>query len=450
MKRTLRSTLAVMLMLALAVFALWRYEGLAVLADFTDSLANQLGQMISPDEGEGASRAPIDPDSDFSDYNPQAPMNAALEETILAGLFAMQEDINLKSYEITSAELGAAMAKIIYSTPELFYLSASYSYSSDAAQHVVSLKPAYLYTSAEVAVMRAEYQAVLDGIVANAPITGSDFEKILYLHDYFVRNYSYDKSLTIRDAYTFFTQKTGVCQAYMLGLIAAADALGLESLPVTSDAMKHAWNLIKIDGCWYHVDITWDDSNTLPTRMSYRYFLQSDMGLARIDAGKDDASRHHAWTAAVSATDVKYDHALFRTANTGMVCYEGVYYVAVKDSEAASNVRGTIYCGEDPTVLVRLTDITGGVFAAGAGSYYPDCFCDLFLDGSTLYYHSGNSIGYVDLSASSPQYRVIFPRGLAAGESIYGFLGKENQLLTLVVSTAPNADSYRTVAVQIP
>lgn len=462
MKRILRGMLAAMLAVILTAFALWRYEKLAVLTDFTDLLAErlgnrlgQLGQMVSPDvgggnEAEDSPQSPIDPGSDFSDYNPQAPVNAALEETILAGLLAMREDIDLKSYGITGAELGAAMAKIIYSTPQLFYLGVSYTYSSDAAQRVVALKPSYLYTPAEVAVMRTEYQAALAEIVANAPVTGSDFEKILYLHDYFVRNYSYDKSLTIRDAYTFFTEKTGVCQAYMLGLIAAADALGLESLPVTSDAMKHAWNLVRIDGCWYHVDITWDDSNTLPTRMSYRYFLQSDTGLAEIDAGKDDASRHRAWTAAEPATDGKYDHALFREANTNMVCYDGVYYVAVKDGEAAPNVRGTIYCGEDPMSLVRLTDITGGVFAAAAGSYYPDCFCDLFLDGSTLYYHSGNSIGYVDLSASSLQYRVLFPGGLAMGESIYGFLEKKNQLLTVVVSTSPNVDTYRAVAVQIP
>ena len=378
-------------------------------------------------------------------------MDAALEEAMLTGLLAMQSDINLQAYGITSKELGVAMANIVYSTPELFYLSASYSYSSDDGGHIVMLRPSYRCTADEVAKMRAEYDAALAEIVANAPTTGSDFEKILYLHDYFVRNYTYDKTLTIRDVHTFFTKKTGVCQAYMLGLIAAAEALGLESLPVTSDEMRHAWNLVKVDNSWYHVDVTWDDTDSLPTRMSYRYFLQSDTGLAAIDAGNSTSDRHYAWTSALPATNPKYDAALFRDANTGIVTYGDKYYVAVKDDAVTDNtVRGTIYYGTDPTALEKFSDITGGMFAAGVGKYYTDCFSDLMLGGSVLYYHSGNSVGYVDLSAQRPQYRVVFADGLTTGESIYGFLGKTDNILTVVVATAPNADTYRTLEISIP
>lgn len=464
MGRSLRSAVAVLLIIVLAIFVLWRYEKLSPLGDVADSLVqkleqniNQLMQSILPGEEEDDTpppedgpAKPTDPGSNFSDYNPTTPVDAALEEAILTGLLAMESDIDLKAYAITKAELATAMANIIYSGPELFYLDSAYSYSIDGSQHIVSLKPVYTHTPAEVATMREAYSAVLAEIVANAPMTGSDFDKILYLHDYFVRNYSYDKTLTIRDAYTFFTQKTGVCQAYMLGLIAAAEAVGLESLPVTSDAMKHAWNLVKIDGAWYHVDLTWDDSNTLPTRISYTYFLQSDAGLSAIDAGKSDDSRHYNWAAAEPALDTTYDQALFRGANTNMVRYNGTYYVAVKDKDAASNVRGTVYCGTDPMVLGELTDIAGGAFSAGAGYYYPDCFCDLFLEDGVLYYHSGNSVGYVDLKADTLQYRVILPDGLVSGESIYGFLGKTGDTLTVVISTSPDSTAYRTAAVVIP
>lgn len=37
----------------------------------------------------------------------------------------------------------------------------------------------------------------------------------------------------------------------------------------------HTWNMVKVDGNWYHVDITWDDPTGANT-LRYTYFLVSD------------------------------------------------------------------------------------------------------------------------------------------------------------------------------
>ena len=452
MKRLLCVLLILLLVCLLAFFLLWRFDKLSGITDFTDSLFagwEEFWQRLRSEEPAENVPSFVNP-TEFPVYHPEQPVNAALKETICDALLAMESEVNLKDYGISKAELEAVIADIIYSEPALFYVDSSYSYTSNAGQRILKLMPTYTHTPTEVAAMRTEYEAALAEIVANAPQTGSDFDKILYLHDYFVRNYSYDKTLAIHDVYTFFTQKTGVCQAYMLALIAAAEALGLESLPVTSDAMKHAWNLVKIDGAWYHVDITWDDTNTLPTRISYDYFLQSDAGLIAIDAGKNTAHRHYDWHATEAATDTRYDAALFRTANTGIVRYGARYYVALTAEGAGNNVRGTVYSGSDPLSLTKFKDITGGAFLAGTEGYYPDCYCDLYLVDSVLYYHSGNSVGYVDLSFEVPQFRTLSLSGLGVGESVYGFLGKQEGSLTLVIATSPVAEAYRTMTVQIP
>ena len=36
---------------------------------------------------------------------------------------------------------------------------------------------------------------------------------------------------------------------------------------------NHAWNMVKIGGYWYNVDVTWDDSR----KDRYYYFLKSDL-----------------------------------------------------------------------------------------------------------------------------------------------------------------------------
>ena len=45
-----------------------------------------------------------------------------------------------------------------------------------------------------------------------------------------------------------------------------------------SKASNHSWNLVKIDGNWYHIDVTWDNpsKNVVTGNINYDYFLISD------------------------------------------------------------------------------------------------------------------------------------------------------------------------------
>ena len=81
--------------------------------------------------------------------------------------------------------------------------------------------------------------------------------------------------------------------------------------PVTVIALKyldgaardcHAWNLVQIDGAWYHVDATWDDPT--PDRagyIRYNYFLKGDDYMRR--------NQHSSWTASHACTSTKYNDA---------------------------------------------------------------------------------------------------------------------------------------------
>lgn len=455
MKQAFRSTVAFMLLLVLIFFSLWREEKLTAVAERIESAAKELETLIDATtgviSGEGGGNSstatPTDRNGNYADYNPAAPIDADLEGMLREGITNMEESIDLSALSPTREEVRDAMVSILYSSPEFFYLSSAYSLSlsGDAVQAVI---PGYTVAKDAVAPMRAEYLAVLDEIVAGAPADGTDFDKLLYLHDYFVANYTYDHSLTIRDAHTFFTQKTGVCQAYMLGLIAAAEALGIESLPVTSDAMKHAWNLVKLDGAWYHVDITWDDSSSLPSFTSYTYFLQSDTGLAAIDASRAENERHHDWVAAEPATDATYDNAAFREAKTPLVKHEGVYYCTLSATDGAATVRGMVVSGTDAITMTHFADIRGGYWSAGEGRYYTGCYAGLVLLDGYLYYNSGNSIARLDPDAPTA-YRVYLVSGLADGESIYGFLAAADGKLTYVVAAAPNATAYKTAVYSV-
>ena len=83
----------------------------------------------------------------------------------------------------------------------------------------------------------------------------------LWLHDWLIYNANYDYTYSRYTADGVLLHGTGVCDSYTRAYNLLLQQFGIESKRLSSDAMDHAWNLVKIDGQWCHVDVTWDDPN---------------------------------------------------------------------------------------------------------------------------------------------------------------------------------------------
>lgn len=113
----------------------------------------------------------------------------------------------------------------------------------------------------------------------------SNLEKILAVHDYIVRTYDYDLHTqgSPYAVYTFMKEKHGVCMAYALLFEKMMEQLEIPCYYVIGKAdgegnNGHAWNMVELEGHWYHIDVTWDDigSKSSAREIRYRYFLLSD------------------------------------------------------------------------------------------------------------------------------------------------------------------------------
>ncbi len=120
----------------------------------------------------------------------------------------------------------------------------------------------------------------------------SDYEKELALHDHIVKNYSYDtdeaEADEISDEATsitsFLLNKKGVCEAYANTFMALCCLSGIECHLATGklDGVNHAWNIVKIDGEYYNVDVTSDDPvPDEPQHAYHSYFNLTDEQLNR-------------------------------------------------------------------------------------------------------------------------------------------------------------------------
>jgi hypothetical protein len=100
----------------------------------------------------------------------------------------------------------------------------------------------------------------------------NDYEKALAIHDYIVNNASYDKENYYRgtipaESYTDYGVLIigkAVCEGYAKALFRLLNSSGVKCLYVsgTANNSPHAWNIVQLEGDYYHIDATWDDPIT--------------------------------------------------------------------------------------------------------------------------------------------------------------------------------------------
>lgn len=120
------------------------------------------------------------------------------------------------------------------------------------------------------------------------------YDRVKALHDWLVNHNQYgwlsaadDPNRTLSaEAYTALSLGTGVCSAYSRAMQYLCDSADIDCHVVqgrangTAGWTGHAWNQVRIDGAWYHLDVTFDDPIGTQT-LRYNYFNVTDADLAR-------------------------------------------------------------------------------------------------------------------------------------------------------------------------
>lgn len=157
----------------------------------------------------------------------------------------------------------------------------------------------------------AEADRVVDEVVTAGM---SDYDVVKSLHDYLVTHCDYDYRVDVgnmpfisHQAQGALLEGTAVCSGYAKAYEALLDAADIPCVTITGYANGyHAWNLVELDGEWYHVDATWDDpTNRGGDYISYDYFLKSDKVMV--------SRRHRDWETVHQCTSTKYDQDLLNS-----------------------------------------------------------------------------------------------------------------------------------------
>ncbi len=318
-------------------------------------------------------------------WSAQAPATA--KETIYQGLISMDEAIDLSSYSMTFDELMSIIEELVNEAPELFYSGSSVRAYEDDDGYITRYIPDYLYSPDEVEAMQGELDVTVAELMAGIEDSWSDLEKALYVHDYLIRQFSYDKTYSKYSMYNLLVEGSAVCQGYTLTYIYIMKLLDIPCVAVPSDSMGHIWNQVQINGKWYHVDMTYDDPlPDIAGAVKHNNFLVSDTRIAT-----QPNNEHSGWNSVYKCTDTTYDNYFWLNSHAPFVYGGGKWYY----TNTRLDANAGIYEWEPATGVSReIVDLDNEKWYVDSDAYYMSLYSGLVCYEDVIYYNTADCIYY--------------------------------------------------------
>ena len=203
-----------------------------------------------------------------------------------AGFAALSPSFSVSRLE--NRELSDIFFQLRLDCPEIFYVT-GFSYRFYQGADHVELVPEYLFDKSKVKDHQKALAARVEKLARPAK-NMAPLEKERYIHDFICQNVRYDK---LKKPYSHeiigpLGQGVGVCEGIAKSVKILCDALGLWCIIAVSEAnpeqgikYRHAWNILKIDGQYVHLDATFDNFLGRDGVIRYDYFNLDDKRLFR-------------------------------------------------------------------------------------------------------------------------------------------------------------------------
>lgn len=213
--------------------------------------------------------------------------------------------VNIVTIVLVILIIGAAVAGALY------YSKNKTTNIKEAKEYTVKLDSTFSYgTQIKLAVKQ----------LINEEDELTTIEKYKILHDFTTKVIDYDYAKLVsggdfrlghgpNDPAKALESGKGVCGAYALIFKDLCDSAGLNCKVVTGKAFLpgagsmegHAWNVVEVDGNWYHVDCCWSDTGG----ELYGYFMRGERFIQVGDGGNFRTIDYIDVT--LSDTDYKFD-----------------------------------------------------------------------------------------------------------------------------------------------
>lgn len=276
---------------------------------------------------------------------------------------------DISQYNLTDAELEALFYQLANEGRLPWYAGNTYTYYYDQdTGFMLEFHPELLDKGRYD---RMLYEQKVAEVLSACVLEGmAPWQIALAIHDYLIVNCVYDEALKLNTGYDLLVNGSTVCAGYAALYQDLLLRVGIPCIQVDSEAMDHVWNLVQLDGQWYHVDVTWDDpSPDVKGFVSHEYFLRTD---AQMSAGEEP---HHDWETDITCTDIRFSDAFWTTIDSQILFTDPntCYYIRATDFENSIYRRDLSSGAEKRLYKEKETSINIG-------------------EGDYIYFHTGLSL----------------------------------------------------------
>lgn len=236
---------------------------------------------------------------------------------IMGEIFTFPEKILIPS--LSDPELDEVYEAILYDNPRLFFLESTCHTQMSGSKNY--FYPEYSLEGAEYLTQFAALEKAEDEIVSKAP-RGDEFETELYLHNAVLKTCVYSEGVSgeTSSPYSCLVEKKASCEGYAKAMKRLLEKCGIECFLAVGQVDDgkgstegHMWDIVRINGKYYHLDPTWDDNNNDDLRPSYTYFNDNDSLI----------SKTHVVTDRYAGICTSIDDNYYRKTNAFFASYDG-------------------------------------------------------------------------------------------------------------------------------
>lgn len=268
-------------------------------------------------------------------YQQLSKKEKGLYEEIYQGLLDTRTSIYVHSTDVE--ELKKISQFIFNDRPELFWCTGEMQVTSTRGYS--EIQPVYEYTGAGKNQKQAEIDKAVEECFSGITGEMGEYDKIKYIFEYLVNTVDYNLNAPDnQNIYSALVGKMSVCAGYSRAAQYLLQCLGIECIYVTGEIKNqgpHAWNIVKCDGQYYQMDVTFGDpvflkaesGETLPEKsINYDYLCCSDA----------EIMKNH-------TTDSQVSYPPCNSMELNYYRLNGMYYENFQPDQLLQEMNSTIY-----------------------------------------------------------------------------------------------------------